>query len=236
MCVGDEKKIEFLRRYMGKYSCLLSNPFNSLIKAIMSSPTYVYTGTSSPTYSPSSPTGTPPAPFSPTYAPASPPLPPVPTGPPPSGPPPRRPRPGPLDFGPPASGVAPNLRVDVTNDPRPEGTQYTIMLPWCDRRIRESFVHGKFRELDWGRILKIDMIWKGEQREKPGHYKVFIHFGDLNPQHSMVFEHLDGSAMVSGKDVSNELKIHYNDSHYWKVRKSSWKPRSSIGVEFVTAK
>jgi hypothetical protein len=108
-----------------------------------------------------------------------------------------------------------------------------VILPWVDRRIKESFVRGKFCEIDWGRILKIDMIWRGEQDGKPGHYKVFIHFGALNPIHAPVFQHLDGSKMLKGRSVPNEIELSYNDSHYWKVRKSQWKPRSSVSVKFV---
>jgi hypothetical protein len=114
-----------------------------------------------------------------------------------------------------------------SKNPIPPGTQYTVLLPWVDRRISEGFLFAKFRNLDWGRILRIDMLWKRDVDGKPGHYKVFIHLGELNPCHEMVFKHLDSA--------KNELKVHYNEKFYWKVRKSTWTPhRSGIGVEFVT--
>jgi len=100
-----------------------------------------------------------------------------------------------------------------------------MMLPWVDRRITESFVLQKFRGLDWGNILKIDMVWRNEMNGKPGHYKAFIHFGNLNPTHGIVFEHLD-----TGK----EIKVDYNTKHYWKVRKSQWEPKNRAPAVSVT--
>jgi hypothetical protein len=114
-------------------------------------------------------------------------------------------------------------------DPVPHGTTFTLVLPWVDRRITEGFIFRKFRELDWGFIIRIDMLWKRERDGKPAHYKVFIHLGDKNPKHQMVYDHLETG--------DNELKVHYNDKFYWKVRKSMWKRQETgINVEFVTNK
>jgi hypothetical protein len=106
-------------------------------------------------------------------------------------------------------------------NPIPQGTAYTFLLPWVDKRCSEKEIHDTIESMDWGKILKIDMIFKKPIDRKPGHYKVFIHMGSLNPHHSMVFEHLD---------TGWELRVNHRHG-YWKVRRSQWMQRSN--VEFV---
>jgi len=106
-------------------------------------------------------------------------------------------------------------------NPIPQGTAYTFLLPWVDKRCNEKEIHDTIESMDWGKILKIDMIFKKPIDRKPGHYKVFIHMGSLNPHHSMIFEHLD---------TGWELRVNHRHG-YWKVRRSQWVQRSK--VEFV---
>ena len=101
-------------------------------------------------------------------------------------------------------------------NPIPQGTAYTFLLPWVDKRCNEKEIHDTIESMDWGKILKIDMIFKKPIDRKPGHYKVFIHMGSLNPYHSMVFEHLDAGW---------ELRVNHRHG-YWKVRRSQWIQRS----------
>jgi hypothetical protein len=135
--------------------------------------------------------------------------------------------------------------VVVSKNPIPAGTTFTVLLPWVEASTKEYFLSKIFNQLDWGRILGINMIFKkatqppprgpdgqepkGGVKPKRAHYKVFIHFGDRNPDHAPVFEYLDVE--------KNELKVWYNDRFYWKVRQSSWKPdpRNDIRVDFGTS-
>ena len=103
-------------------------------------------------------------------------------------------------------------------NPIPQGTAYTFMLPWVDKSCKEKEIQDTFESVGWGNILKIDMIFKSPIERKPGHYKVFVHMASLNPLHSMVFEHLDAG-----------LELRVNHRHgYWKVRRSQWAQRSKV--------
>jgi hypothetical protein len=103
-------------------------------------------------------------------------------------------------------------------NPIPQGTAYTFLLPWVDKRCSEKEIRDTIESMDWGKILKIDMIFKKPIDRKSGHYKVFIHMGSLNPHHSMVFEHLD---------TGWELRVNHRHG-YWKVRRSQWVQRSKV--------
>ena len=103
-------------------------------------------------------------------------------------------------------------------NPIPQGTAYTFLLPWVDKSCNEKEIHNTFESMGWGTILKIDMIFKAPIERKPGHYKVFIHMASLNPLHSMVFEHLD---------AGQELRVNHRHG-YWKVRRSQWMRRSNV--------
>jgi hypothetical protein len=107
----------------------------------------------------------------------------------------------------------------MTN-PIPQGTTYSVLLPWVDLRCTNTDVGRHFCE--WGNILKIDMIQKRGFVGKPEHYKVFIHFGQCNPVHHLVFNHLNTGA---------EIKVNHQHG-YWKVRKSTWS-QPKLGFELV---
>jgi hypothetical protein len=121
----------------------------------------------------------------------------------------------------------------ATTNPIPTETQCSILLPWVDTRTSKETLYGYFRDLEWGVILKIDMIYKkelGGERPKKAHYKVFIHFGGLNPKHSLVFEHLA---------TGQEIKVNHRFG-YWKVRRSCWERNSQRTqipkIEFIIKK
>lgn len=134
-------------------------------------------------------------------------------------------------------------RADGQASPVPEGTLVTLMLPWAEQWVTEGKIFWEFRQLGWGYISKVDMV--SVEKGKRPHQKVFIHFSSWDDKYKDVLEHL--SQEPTRKQTSSghramypELKVYYNDTFYWKVRKSEWKlkPRQEVGrtprVEFVT--
>ena len=125
--------------------------------------------------------------------------------------------------------------VVVRKNPTPHGTTFTMVLPWVHDSTKVSFVANIFKRLEWANILDIHMIYKKAMpprekggRPKPAHYKVFIHLGARNPAHASVFQYLG---------ENKELKVYYNETYFWKVRMSTWKPdsRNDIRVDFVSS-
>ena len=177
----------------------------------------------SPTYAPTSPTY---APTSPAYVPTSPVYVPTPDG----------------DetsvvkspsFGPPA-GWNPSPRYSGSSEPRkkvggggknpvPEGTKTTLMIPWAEKWQTREQIEAEFEKLDWAPLLKVDVVSRSGHGKRD-HSKVFLHFGEWNQDET--------SQRVAGHlDVGNDLKVYYNETHFWKVRKSNWtwKPKSVGG-------
>ena len=118
--------------------------------------------------------------------------------------------------------------VVVTKNPIPEGTTFTIMMPWVEASTTCEFVAKILNRLEWGRILDINMIYKRAEGKKRHHYKVFVHYGARNPAHRPVFEYLEKE--------NNEMKMWYNERFFWKVRRSTWKAdkRNNIRLDFGT--
>jgi hypothetical protein len=118
----------------------------------------------------------------------------------------------------------------MSSNPIPTGTQYTILLPWVGDRVSKETLFQMFNALEWGHILQLDMLYKkpvqnSHGKPKPAHFKVFIHFGALNPIHNLIFEHLDY--------FDAELKIYYSNTNFWKVRKSTWEQLPPIPTQPV---
>jgi hypothetical protein len=98
------------------------------------------------------------------------------------------------------------------NNPTPQGTTISVIIPWVDIGINKQHVYQNCGYL--GQIIKIDMLLKQPVEHKRAHYKVFIHYGAINPQYAG-FQHMDDSA---------EFQIRHQHG-YWKVRKSKWSPK-----------
>ena len=98
------------------------------------------------------------------------------------------------------------------NNPTPQGTTISVIIPWVDIGINKQQVYQNCGYL--GQIIKIDMLLKQPVEHKRAHYKVFIHYGAINPQYAG-FQHMDDSA---------EFQIRHQHG-YWKVRKSKWSPK-----------
>jgi hypothetical protein len=112
--------------------------------------------------------------------------------------------------------------------PVPEGTAVTLMLPWVEGWVREEMVFAVFRDLNWGWISKVDMV--SVEKGKRPHQKVFIHFSEWHESAADMLEHLSAEPIreVTTKGhraVYPEAKVYYNDTFYWKVRKSAWKQK-----------
>ena len=112
----------------------------------------------------------------------------------------------------------------VQGSPVPEGTSVTLMVPWAEDWVTEQKVFAVFRDLDWGWISKVDMV-QVDKGKRP-HQKVFIHFSKWNE--SDILEHLSTEPVREvtsngHRAVYPEVKVYYNDTYFWKVRKSAWK-------------
>ena len=98
--------------------------------------------------------------------------------------------------------------------PVPEGTVFTVMIPWAETWVEEQLVTQEFGEVDFGTILKVDLVHR--QQGKRPHQKIFIHFSEINPDYKA---HLE-----SGK----EIKVFYNGSYFWKVRQSNYSHKDKM--------
>jgi len=101
----------------------------------------------------------------------------------------------------------------ATYNPIPPDSEYSIMIPWVDINTTENYIRTIFGLLNWGSILKVDIVYKAAKNKyyyKGEHYKVFIHFNNIISK--PVFEHL-----TSG----GELKITHV-AGYWMVLKNQW--------------
>jgi hypothetical protein len=104
------------------------------------------------------------------------------------------------------------------------------MIPWAESWVTESMVFQQFRREGWGWILRVDMVSVPARGAKREHQKVFIHFRDWTPEHEHFLEFLskEPEEDKSGSYVRKiypEVKVFYKEDYYWKVRKSTWKPR-----------
>ena len=72
-----------------------------------------------------------------------------------------------------------------------------------------------FTSMNWGQVLDIQMIHRRAVDRKPDRFKVFIHFGEQNPDMGAVFQHLDNGG---------EIKVNH-DHGFWKARRSQWTMR-----------
>ena len=101
--------------------------------------------------------------------------------------------------------------ASTTHSPVPEGA-YTVMIPWAETWVDEQRIREEFSDSEFGNIIKVDLVHR-EQGKRP-HQKIYIHIKDINEQYR---EHLE-----TGK----EIKIYYNGTYFWKVRKSNYKHNS----------
>ena len=92
-------------------------------------------------------------------------------------------------------------------NPIPEGA-YTVMVPWAETWVDETRVRNEFDDSEFGTIGKVDLVHR-DQGKRP-HLKIFIHFTEINPDYK---EHLE---------KGNEIKVFYNGTYFWKVRKSNY--------------
>ena len=98
--------------------------------------------------------------------------------------------------------------IQNTQIPVPEGA-YSVMIPWAETWVTEDRIIQEFQESGFGNVAKVDMVYR-EQGKRP-HQKVFIHITEINEEYK---QHLE---------AGNEIKIHYNGTYFWKVRKSNYR-------------
>ena len=106
------------------------------------------------------------------------------------------------------------MAQNTASNPVPE-CAYSVMIPWAETWVTEEQITTEFHEADFGKVQQVDMVPR-DQGKRP-HQKIFIHFTEINPEYAA---HLDKTD-ENGKQ--NEIKVHYNGTYFWKVRKSCWK-------------
>tara|TARA_B110001450_G_scaffold226295_1_gene224973 strand:+ start:172 stop:570 length:399 start_codon:yes stop_codon:yes gene_type:complete len=104
--------------------------------------------------------------------------------------------------------TSPVQKNPTQESPVPADTVFTVVIPWAETWVDQARIMTEFDELDFGTINKVDIVHR-TQGKRP-HQKIFIHFSDFNEEY---MAHLE-----SGK----EIKVFYNGSYFWKVRKSNY--------------
>jgi len=101
------------------------------------------------------------------------------------------------------------------SNPIPTGTVFSLVIPWAETWHTEEMILAKFEELEWGVVSKVTIVSR-TGNGKRDHSKVFIHFSEWTETQG-VKNHLTSDG---GK---GELKIWHSETHFWKVRASTWK-------------
>ena len=101
------------------------------------------------------------------------------------------------------------------SNPIPTGTVFSLVIPWAETWHTEEMILAKFEELEWGVVSKVSIVSR-TGHGKRCHTKVFIHFSAWKDTQG-VKKHLTSDG---GK---GELKIWHSETHFWKVRASTWK-------------
>jgi hypothetical protein len=96
----------------------------------------------------------------------------------------------------------------------PPGTVVSLVIPWAEKWQSSDEVARIFCALAWGVISKIDVIPKNTKRP---HSTVYIHFSSWNVNEAAKYAY---DNITKG----NDIKVYYNDSYFWKVRVSNWRP------------
>lgn len=102
-----------------------------------------------------------------------------------------------------------------SNQVVPPGTVASLVIPWAESWQTDGDVARVFHALGWGTISKIDLVAKNTKRP---HNTVYIHFSSWNTNNDA--EHAYHNLI----NLGNDLKVFYNDSYFWKVRRSNWRP------------
>ena len=101
----------------------------------------------------------------------------------------------------------------------PEGTVYSVMIPWVEVWVMDEMITSGMSELCWGEILGVDFVYR-EGNGKRGHYKVFVHYKSV--------EGLEKSGGKEMLDKGNDAKVWYSENYFWKVRKSNYVHRKVV--------
>jgi len=120
-----------------------------------------------------------------------------------------------------------NTQMSSKKNPIPSESVFSIMIPWAETWHDEKMIRETLDELEWGEILKVDILTRPNQGGKREHAKVFVHYKSWVEELG-VKEHL-----LKKGDKQSELKVWHSSTHFWKVRASSWKFQDRNGKEKV---
>ena len=114
---------------------------------------------------------------------------------------------------------------EVVVSPVPEGTVYSMFIPWLEEWVKEGVVKGEFVKLGWGWVSSVQLV--RVEHGKRAHQKCYIHFSSATEEGRDIMDHLSSEPkeMEGGRKVYAEVKVYYRagTDYYWKVRRSNWK-------------
>ena len=103
----------------------------------------------------------------------------------------------------------------------PEGTVYSVMIPWVEVWVMDEMITSVMSELCWGEILGVDFVYR-EGNGKRGHYRCLCT--------TRVWKVL--RRVVGRKcDKGNDAKVWWRE-YFWKVRKSNYVHRKVEKTKF----
>lgn len=118
----------------------------------------------------------------------------------------------------------PGSKVGLVS-PVPEGTVYSMFIPWLEEWVKEGVVKSEFVKLGWGWVSSVQLV--RVEHGKRAHQKCYIHFSSATEAGRDIMDHLSSEPkeMEGGRKVYAEVKVYYRPGtdYYWKVRRSNWR-------------
>ena len=114
----------------------------------------------------------------------------------------------------------------------PSNAVLSLIVPWVHIKCTKEYITDVMENANWGTIESVQLVSKKASKRSPEHYKVFIHFSELNDQGTLVKDHLS-------QDSKKEIKLQHRFG-FWLIRKSEWKfdenfkaKKMEVKVEFL---
>lgn len=106
------------------------------------------------------------------------------------------------------------------NNYTPDGSVFSLMIPWADTWQDEKMIHEILDSQEWGIILKINIVKKISQNSKIEYNKVFIHYKTWDTTAFKIKNHL-----LKECDKQPEVRFWYSHTSFWNIRAMNWKKK-----------
>ena len=107
------------------------------------------------------------------------------------------------------------------NNHTPEGSVFSIMIPWAYTWQDEKMIRDILDSQEWGIILKIVIKKQISQNIKLEYNKVFIHYKTWDtPSSYRIKKHL-----MEESNKQPELRFWYSHTSFWNIRAMNWKKK-----------